>query len=246
MFGVDVNNQILEKAKLTNEEICGYIIDNTVVFTANAAADKENSFEIKNLPDNVQAIFHSHPGGPFFPSREDMEQQIAMDIPWGIACTHTRHNEVFWFGDGAPKAPLIGRGFRHGVTDCFSLVRDFYKEVHDIHVEEFARDWEWWHNDERLYEDGFTKAGFYEISKAELQPGDGFIASIRSKTPNHAGIYLGNGLILHHTCAKEGYQPDRLSVVEPAARWIPFLTKVLRHENDQIDRTVGQKIWPRA
>jgi cell wall-associated NlpC family hydrolase len=243
MFGTAIDDVILTAAKMDNKEICGVIAGGEVVFLPNVSDDPVNEFRINEIPDNTQAVFHSHPGGPFYPTVMDMRQQIAMDIPWGIAAFSDRHSEVFWFGSDAPKQPLVGRGFRHGVSDCYSLVQDFYKEIHGLDIMDVPRDWEWWNNEESLYENLFQKAGFSPINSAEILPGDAFLATIRSKTPNHAGVYLGDGLILHHTCGRDGYDPFRLSTVEPAARWFNFLSKVVRHENTQIDRTVGQKVW---
>lgn len=243
MFGQKVNDEIMQAALLDTNEICGVIINGEPVFLRNESADPQNEFLISTVPENIQAVFHSHPGGPFYPTLLDMRQQLSTDVPWGIACYSERHSEVFWFGTDAPKQPLIGRGFRHGVSDCYSLVQDFYKDVHDIEIMDVPRSWEWWANDESLYEDLFRKAGFTTIDASEILPGDSFLATIRSKTPNHAGVYLGDGLILHHTCGKDGYDPFRLSTVEPAARWFNFLSKVVRYENTEIDRTVGQKIW---
>ena len=98
-----------------------------------------------------------------------------------------------------------------------------------------------------MYMTGFQQAGFHEISKDEILPGDVFFATVghhKSRFPNHAGVYIGDGLIYHHTSSRQGYDPSRLSTVEPAINYMPFLTKVIRHENCDIDRSIGQKIWP--
>ena len=245
MFGKVINDQVLTIARKYPEiEICGYVMaDGRFSKRVNTSDDPANSFRIRGkLPKDAVAIVHSHPGGPFYPSAADMAQQRATALPWGIVSFSDRHEEVFWFGDEVPTPPLVGRGFRHGVTDCYSLVRDFYREQHGITLKEFPRDWEWWNNDEHLYLRGFEEAGFVEIDKNSILPGDLFMATIRSKTINHAGVYLGNGLILHHTCGRDGYDPFRLSTVEPAARWLNFVTKVIRYENGDIDRTPGQGV----
>lgn len=244
MFGKEVNDLILARALETKEEICGVIIQGQPVFLPNEAEDRIGTFEIKELPEEAEAIFHSHPGGPFYPSVTDIRQQIATDIPWGIACFAEHYSDVFWFGASAPKQTLIGRGFRHYVSDCYSLIEDFYEQVHATVLPKFPREWEWWNNGETLYNSGFAQAGFKQIPMDEMQPGDAFLATIRSHTPNHAGVYLGDGLILHHTTGRHGWDPTRLSTVEPAARWFNFLDKGLRYEKDDLDRTVGQRIWP--
>lgn len=247
MFGSEINIEIMAYAKANPEiEICGYIsADLKFVPVRNVSPQADRSFVIENkaIPDDALAIVHSHPGGPFYPSEADGQQQIATGLPWGIAAFDDQYESMFWFGDDVPREPLVGRGFRHYVTDCYSLIRDFYKQVHDITLPEFPREWEWWDGKETLYLDGFTKAGFREIPISEILPGDVFLATVRSSSPNHAGIYLGNGLILHHSAGRAGYDPFRLSTVESGARWMNLITKVLRHENDNLDRSIGQKVW---
>ncbi len=244
MFGPEVDAEILSRAKGTNEEICGVIVDGRPVFLPNAAEDPKEDFLINDCPENAQGIFHSHPDGPFHPSRLDMQQQYATMLPWAIACTHQKHNEVFWFGDEVPKLPLIGRPFRHGVTDCYELVRDYYREVHGIEMPHVPRNWDWWHDGETLYDAYLKPAGFTEIPKSDIQAGDGVLITIRSNTPNHAAIYLGGGLMLHHLATQRtGYDPTRLSTVEPISRWTPYITKVLTLEDHQIDRTTRKGVW---
>lgn len=238
------DKEFLLEAQKTNQEICAVVRNGELEFWENVALDKENTFEMRTSMQGVEAVFHSHPGGPFYPSARDMQQQQATATPWAIAATHAEHNEVFWWGEQVPKSPLVGRGFRHGITDCYELVRDFYEMKHGIRLPNFPRSWEWWAEGENLYQEGFAEAGFREVPISDIKPGDSFMATIRSPAINHAGVYLGNGLILHHTCGKDGFDPSRLSVVEPAARWMNFVTKVVRHENDSIDRRAGQGIRP--
>jgi len=246
MFGKQVDAAILEYSKsVLPNEACGYInAKREFVPLKNVASNPKEEFKLSYNPKGALAIVHSHPDGPFYPSELDMRQQIATALPWGIAGIHEKHNEVFWFGDDAPIPPLVGRGFRHGVTDCYSLVRDYYRSIHSILIPEFPRSWEWWTGDAELYVKNFKQAGFAEIDLNDALPGDGFIATIgRSKSANHAGVYLGNGLVLHHVARREGYAPDKLSVIEPAVKWMQYVTKVLRYENGDIDRTFRQDLW---
>ena len=243
MFGAEVDRIILDAAMADDHEICGYVLDGKVFFVENQSESPAETFSTQEVPDDAQAIFHSHPGGPFYPSKLDMQQQMATDIPWAIACTHPQRNEVFWFGDPVPSPPLLGRGFRHGVTDCYELIRDYYWQIHNIRLKQKPRSWEWWHDGERMYEDNFVDVGFFEVPMSEIAPSDVFLATINSETPNHAGVYIGDGLILHHVSSRSGYDPTRLSVIEPAARWMKFLTKVIRNENDQIDRKTPKGVW---
>lgn len=216
-------------------ESCGLIVKDRYIPCTNVAADKEKTFQIsdaeivKLLGEGraYDAVIHSHPNGPAYPSKDDMEQQIASGVPWGIVVTNGEDalDPIFW-GDTLPIAPLIGREFRHGVADCYSLVRDAFRlgkekmaeqdmpewPFDPIVMPEVARDDEWWKGEDDLYTAYFEKEGWVPIQREEVRPGDGFLMKVRSDKLNHAGLYVGNNLILHHL-------PTRLSRREPAGIW---------------------------
>ena len=170
------------------EEGCGVIVDGKFKPLPNSATDKLNAFEIadKDLPKNVEAVVHSHPDGRACPSEADMRGQIAMDIPWVIIqVIKGRAGEILWWGTKT-RPPLVGRGFRHGVTDCYALIRDWFLAENGVYLQEYPRNWEWWLTGD-LYLENFENAGFSIVQ--EPQAGDVFLAQIRSKTPNHGGIF---------------------------------------------------------
>lgn len=178
------------------------------------------------------AVVHSHPDYPACPSAADMRGQQAAAVPWCIVATDGEHaTDPVWFGDSVERLPLIGRGFRHGITDCYALIRDYYRLELGIDLVEFPRDWEWWLNGGDLYQDGIAPAGFRRIEQAEAQPGDMWIAQVRSPVPNHGGILLEHGLALHHPSAHEPVDPAQLSRREPIGRWLPHITIWLRHNS---------------
>ena len=55
----------------------------------------------------------------------------------------------------------------------------------------------WWERGENLYLKHYAEAGFYLVD-GEPEEGDMIVMQIRSTQPNHAAVYLGDGLILHH------------------------------------------------
>lgn len=181
--------------------------------------------------EGLLAIVHSHPNHPPYPSESDMLGQVQTAVPWGIVCTDgVDCSEPFWWGLGTPP-PLLGRPFRHGVTDCYSLIRDYYAVEQGINLPEFPRSWEWWEKGQNLYLDGFSSAGFRVLQECETPvEGDMWISSVTTSVPSHGGIYLGGDLILHHTTAKAPYSPGHLSRREPIHRWLPYITHWLRHE----------------
>jgi len=230
-------------------EACGLIVDGAYVPCQNVASSPEKDFVIaaamqvnlKAAGKTIQAVVHSHPNGPFFPSAADMKGQMETNLPWVLVATDGKDvspPEV-WGGD-APLAPVLGRSFLHGIRDCYSLCRDVYGlgkaelakqgvnwSLDPIVLPDFARDDSWWGDPktlkESLYVENYQKAGFVQIPRESCQPGDAFMMSIRAKTPNHAGVLCSDGLILHHL-------PGRLSGRMPAGLWARAAEIWLRYE----------------
>jgi cell wall-associated NlpC family hydrolase len=183
------------------------------------------------MEGKIAALVHSHPDGPNYPSVQDMASQIQTDVPWIIVSTNGQAClPPFAWGDQLERLPLMQRGFQHGVSDCYSLIRDWYFLNRGIDLPDFPRSWEWWNNQQNLYIAGFAKAGFVPTSKEALKEGDGILFTVRSPTPNHAAIYIGNDLIIHHATARLGDDPSRLPSIEPAARWMQYATHLLTYQ----------------
>lgn len=226
------------------KEAAGFLVDGDFVPLKNISPKPLTSFEIA-LADfepylgRIEAMLHSHPGeAEAYPSEADMAQQISMGVPWGIIlCDNSNAADPVWFGDQCPVPPLTGpeRYFRHGVTDCYSLIRDYYRLERNIIIPDFPRDWNWWEKGGDLYQDGFQKAGFVEIKQHEAAEGDVFLAAVggaaqRGGIINHGGVYLGGSghFILHHLGAGRPVDHSRLAVKEPGIRYLPYVTKWLR------------------
>lgn len=181
---------------------------------------------------NVLAVVHSHPDGPSHPSAEDMEFGLNHGVILGLMVSGPDWaSDPFWWGEGVPIPPMLGRNFRHGPSgsdgkgDCYALIKDFYQVHRDVKLKEFPRDWEWWTKDKDLYVKGFPETGFRVIPASEAIPGDVFLAAVRSEVPNHGGILWDNGSILHH-------MTDRLSARTAHGTWDRFITHWLRYEDD--------------
>lgn len=166
------------------------------------------------------------------PSAADMIAQRDMCVPWGITlCVEGGATDPFWFGDQVPRPPLYGRVFRHGVNDCYALIRDWHREVAGITIPEFPRSLDWWEKGEGeeppqdLYMQGFAEAGFARVDRAfNPLPGDVFLCRVKSSVCNHGGVYIGEGLIAHHLLWQ-------LSCRQPASIWRPKLDFLVRHKD---------------
>lgn len=95
---------------------------------------------------------------------------------------------------------LVGLQFNHGVQDCYEIQRMFWKDNFDLDLPAYARPDDWWDHGMDLYTQHYAECGFrvMDIAPFETQPADVFLIAIRSQVPNHSGIHLGGGQMLHH------------------------------------------------
>lgn len=216
-------------------EACGLVvrIDGAEVYwpCRNMAADGD---EFQAAPDDmiapedmggeVVAVVHSHPDQTTpRPSPADIQACDSGGIDWHV---------IGWpSGKWATVTPrariprLAGRQFVHGVTDCYSVCRDWYRLERGVWLPDYTREDGWWDAGQNLYLDLFRDAGFVEVD-GPPQPGDALLMQIRSPVPNHAAIYLAGDRILHHL-------GGRLSCIEAWDGALRATTKkVLRYAAD--------------
>lgn len=212
-------------------EACGLVVDGAYLPCANAAGNPMVDFRIADAVydahrERVQAVVHSHTNGVPHPTRADMAGQLATDVPWVlVVCDGEVVSEPIIWGSGTPTPDLVGRSFRHGVTDCYALIRDYFAKTHAVSLPEFPRDDAWWTSGANLYVENFAAAGFTEMPREAMRDSDVLLMTVRSPVPNHAGIVVrGGALILHHL-------QNRLSRREPLGPWLRNVTHVLRHKD---------------
>lgn len=184
-------------AELPNEA-CGFVLNvgrkQTYYPCRNAAPDPTETFEI-SADDwlaaagqgEVLAVVHSHPGGTLLLSDSDRKSQVSSRVPW-VVWTEA---EVKVF---RCVPPLLGREFRYGEADCFTLVRDAF---HLCGID--FRDHERTTLDEDAAEEEFLKnlpEGFRRVD-GDPQAGDVILTTHAGKV-SHALFYLGDGYVLHH------------------------------------------------
>jgi len=143
----------------------------------------------------IVAVVHSHPHAPVTPSEADRVACEASGLPWHIVAVPSELWRTLL--PTGYRAPLVGRPFAFGVLDCYSLVRDYFRETLDLALPEIPRTDKFWERGENLYLDHLTEAGFAIVADGP-RPHDGILMQIGSPLPNHAAVYLGDGIILHH------------------------------------------------
>ncbi|MFK8873785.1 MULTISPECIES: C40 family peptidase [Serratia] len=143
----------------------------------------------------IVAIVHSHPDATTQPSQLDLAQCDLSQLPWIIASWPEGDIREVIPREGVK--PLLERPFVHGIWDCYAIVRDWYQLERGIALPDFTRTDGWWNRGENLYIVHYAEAGFVPAS-GELLVGDVIVMQVQAPEPNHAAVYLGDGIMIHH------------------------------------------------
>nr|BAR38668.1 putative peptidase [uncultured Mediterranean phage uvMED]BAR38944.1 putative peptidase [uncultured Mediterranean phage uvMED] len=173
--------------------------------------DPEDYIKGSNLGE-ITAIIHSHPDTPPVASQADKMSCEQTKLPWYIVNPKT---ETWGYYEPCGyEAPLLGRPWVWAVTDCWSLVVDWYRKEKGIKLLDYERptrieDF----TDDPVFEKYLPSRGFRLLRPEEpLINGDVLAMSILGKGLNHVAIFI-DGDVLHHSA-------DRLSCREPYSPWL--------------------------
>ena len=160
----------------------------------------------------IIAIIHSHPTTPPVASQADKISCEDSGLVWHIVNPKTE--QWGYLEPTGYKPPLLGRQWVWGLTDCYSLVRDWYKEYRNIELRDYERPTTLQEfNEKPLFEMNTWRTGFRELRPNEkLINGDLLLMSIHFPTLNHMAIFY-DGDVIHHLT-------DRLSCREPYSEWL--------------------------
>lgn len=166
-------------------------------------AEKQSDFILDPLDyaaaedeGDILGVVHSHPNASPRPSQADLVSCEASGMPWWIfSIPGGSWEEIRPRGY---KAPLLGRVYSSGVLDCYSLIQDWYRQERGVSLPHIERRENWWKKGDNLYMDHFGAAGFVQVDPKTLDKGDLILMQIQSKVVNHAAIYLGRDVMLHH------------------------------------------------
>lgn len=202
----------------------------------NVSQDPAKSFAIspadtgKAYIDKLIAVIHSHCDSYPVPSKADMENQLLTGVPWGILSTNGKvASKMHWFGFDE-ILPLLGRGFMHATSDCYTLVRDF-QMMRGIRLPEFPRDWEWWEKGGNLITEGLEESKDIVtklVDASSMQEGDILFFQHTAKTPVHCSVYVGENLMLHHPGSYQAVDLRKLSTLVPVTPWLRMAPQIYR------------------
>lgn len=219
-------------------ECAGLIVDNKYLPMINTSNDPMNTFRISASDrlnaGTIEAVVHSHPYDKFnppkyppeWPSTPDMKGWMADNVPWIIVATDGEGISTPVIMDERTIHPLEGREFIHGVHDCYSVIRDWFRLERNTVLKQIPRGMEWWHEGENLYEDHFKEAGFRIINEEEAMVGDCVLMKIHSRVICHAAVITGHNTILHHVM-------HRLSGYDRLDKWRRQIVHYVRYEGTQ-------------
>ena len=121
----------------------------------------------------------------------------------------------------------IGRPFVIGKTDCYSLIRDFYRDAFDIEMRNYARPVDYHLINESMYDKWASAEGFepYVGGYADIQYGDVFMMNLDAEFVNHVGVYIGQGDMLHH------YWGRLSEICKFGGVWMTYTMGIMRHRD---------------
>jgi len=210
---MDWKKSALIHAKETNtEEVCGLIciVKGREKYwpCENIADDPADGFCLS--PDDwmkaedageLVGVFHSHPFSSPQPSQVDLSSCEHLGLPFYIVNPQTEQ----WhdFKPTGYKAPLIGRQWTWGSSDCWTLVIDYFAEKGLT-----VKDWERPKRSEEILTNGIferliPRSNLVEIDdNREMLPGDLLLMKFTGPDPDHVAIYIGEQMVLHHMAGR--------------------------------------------
>lgn len=229
----DLKAHALESSPL---ECCGLVVTTKTGFkyircnnlhkqVENFILDPQDYIRIEDEGYNIVAIAHSHVSSPARFSDTDKASIERGDLDWVLYSI--LQDSFIETSPNKRDVPYIGRHYVYGVQDCYTIIRDYYRrELNIILPEPPPQDPTDSNFGEGLYK-LFEEYGFVEILPKDLKPSDCIIMCIgnKSRQPTHAGIYLGENVILHHAA-------NRISCRETyGSYWMKYTWKCVRHKS---------------
>ena len=229
----DVVRELEQLARAVYPYEAGAIIrpDGLIMPVDNIAEEPKEDFELPcadyHLLKPGCIFWHSHPKGPNHPSFDDQKSQLHGNNGWAITARdpETETWDFFCWGDQLQPPSLVGRSFRHYVTDCFSVIRHEFK-TRGLHVPDCPRPKQWWKQDGigHTILDHLQRLDCPVHYEADFrpQPGDVALMQVRSRTVNHLAVLTEGFEFLHHL-------EERLSAREPAEEYMHYVRGWLRY-----------------
>lgn len=208
---------LMKEAGIRNfpKESCGLIYKRgkkgVPVECKNISSEPEHNFLISAseyaevlCKGEIIGAWHTHCNTDAKPSDADKQGCENTEMTWFIGEVHKNEKDEIYFGENievlVPSGfvqPLVGRNYCYGTFDCYTLLRDYYKQEYDIDLGEWERDEDPWMNEEGYFERKASEIGFQKINGTPKK-GDIFLIQMGTNGADHVAIYVGDDKILHH------------------------------------------------
>ena len=204
----EINKSIIREHALLESpnECCGLIISDKrgkeeVFKCGNVSKTPELTFKIKtedyvkaSRAGKVIATYHSHSNGIDAFSEFDKFNSNNHKLIYYLYCISK--NLFLKYDPNQEFNSYIGRTFRIGESDCFTLMRDFYNNELSIPIKDYHRAENWKQEDKYIFEDNYKSEGFSKV-QGEYKKYDCHLFRFRGSAAEHIAVNLGNNLILH-------------------------------------------------
>jgi proteasome lid subunit RPN8/RPN11 len=174
----------------------------------------------------VTAVVHTHPRGmPATPSLADLACCERTGLPWLIMSIPS--GQVQRVDPQGRVLPLLGRPYVHGVFDCLTLAKDFFRQEFGIVLPDIEYAEEWWRRGQDLISELYAEWGFEPLTVPHatlLLRGDVMLMQTPpSRVFNHIAVYLGGGRLLHQPRGRLSCEiPYDGSITQHANRWLRY------------------------
>ena len=169
------------------------------------------------LQGDIHAIVHSHVKGSCKPSDADKNQSDYLQIPYIIYSIP--EGEKYEYTPKYKEKPLLGREYEFNKQDCWTLVRDYYKQNFNIVLPMLEFEDYFYKKGINYFEDLIEPWGGVEVKSP--QKGDIIYFQIQSNIPNHCGVYLGQDKFIHA-------RRKHLSCTDFLPRWRKYIKSYIR------------------
>ncbi len=253
-----IKSQIIALAnKNPQEEICGFIYytvngssgDIFIYPSNNISVDRYCNFEIDPVDyltcsqkGEICGVYHSHPGHDEAFSSNDVEYIEELGVPLYLYTVDTGKWQEYI--PPTYQINLNGLPFIWGLYDCYSTLRNYYRQEFSINVPDYDRGDKFAQDPTSLslIMNNVQSAGFEIIPHTPdtinetIQIGDVllfFTPSCSRVLPAHFGIFLGKSSFLHH--------PENVLSREDQLNhyWISKIAYIARHKNRVLTTVSG-------
>lgn len=223
-------NDIIEKnirklaLKTPNEEICGCLVESGtstgIIPCRNISSNRSNHFEISpfdylRISENNKIVGIYHSQFSENPSSLDVINSLGHNLKsYFYSISGDRLIEIT--DKHLKYGKYLNRNFEINKNDCFSLIRDFYKNEFKIYINNYERNDKWYLENPDIIKNNYMNEGFVTVE--DYKEGD--ILVFKNA---HFGIYLEGDLLLHHARNKKS------TIEQLTDAWKKMISNIYRH-----------------